>query len=161
VDPRVRPEIIKSLDPATGANQYNGVRVQHIPQYEAAGGMTRRQIEEAFGDVSVALANDASVAESRVLYYDTLVLKKGTDYDTSGKLTEHFSNSRKKAWVGRARSEGVKAAARRDDIRKASADRERQDRELELRIEREEQERIAEFEAAAAATRAPDRGTEE
>ena len=76
VDPRVRPEIVKSLDPEMGANQYNGVRVQYIPEYGAAGGMTRRQIKQAFGDVSIALAKDANIAESRVLYYDTLVLKK-------------------------------------------------------------------------------------
>ena len=158
VDPRVRPEIIKSLDPETGANQYNGVRVQYV--YGTTGKMTRSQTAEAFGDVSIALAKNASIAESRVLHYDTLVLEKGTDYDTSGKLTEHFSNSRKKAWVERARSEGSAAATRRDDIKKANADRERSDRELERRIKREEEERVAAYEAFQRSQPAPDRAND-
>ena len=160
VDPRVRPEIIKSLDPATGANQFNGVRVQHIPEYEAAGGMTRDQMEEAFADVKVALDEDASIAESRVLYYDTLVLKKGTDYDSSGKLTKNVSDGRAKAWSERARREGSEAATRRDDARKAIDDRKRQDRELELRIEREEQERVARYEEFRRGIQPPDRAND-
>lgn len=157
VDPRVRPEIIKSLDPATGANQYNGVRVQYIPEYEAADGMTRDQIEQAFADAKVALDEDANVAESRVLYYDTLVLKKDTDYDSSGKLTKNVSDGRGKAWAERARREGSEAATRRDNARKAIDDRKRQDRELELRIEREEQERIARYEEFRRGIQPPDR----
>jgi hypothetical protein len=159
VDPRVRPEIIKSLDPETGANQYNGVRVQYVPGYYE-GGMTRDQIEEAFADVRVALAKDASIAESRVLYYDALVLRKGTDYDSSGKLTEDFRDNRAQAWTERARLEGSAATTRRDDVRRAIKDRERQDRELERRIEREEQERIARFEEFRQRIQPPDRAND-
>ena len=122
--------------------------------------MTRGQIEQAFADAKVALAEDANIAESRVLYYDTLVLKKGTDYDSSGKLTKNFSDGRAKAWTGRARREGSEAATRRDDVRKAIDDRKRQDRELELRIEREEQERIASYEEFQRRIQPPDRAND-
>ena len=48
VDPRVRPEIIKSLDPKVDPNQYTGVRIQHIPQYGTTGEIDSNKLEEIF-----------------------------------------------------------------------------------------------------------------
>ena len=68
VDPRVRPEIIKSLDPKIDPNQYSGVRVQHIPHYRTAGEIESNKLEEIFAVVAASVReSDANIADARVL----------------------------------------------------------------------------------------------
>src|SRR4029077_2082429 len=113
VDPRVRPEIVKNLDPNAEPRPFNGVRFQYIPQYATTPQVDRSKILEMIDDASVALDENANIAESRVLHYDTLVLEKGTDYDTTGRLTESFGAGRAKAWTERALRAGSKATDRK------------------------------------------------
>ena len=151
IDPRVRPEIIKSLDPEMDPNQYTGVRVQHIPQYGTAGITDINKLRKAFKKAEVLARRAANVADARVLLYDTLVLEKDTDYDTNGTLTQEHSEGRGKVWTERALRAGFKATARRNRARVEIADRQKLANALQRRNEREEQERIDELEQTAAA----------
>ena len=161
VDPRVRPEIIKSLDPKVNPNQYAGVRIQHIPQYGTTGEIDSNKLKEIFEDVAAAAReSNANIADARVLLYDTLVLEKGTDYDTKGTHTREFSEGRAQAWTQRALRAGSEATTRRDRARDQIANREKLDDALRRRNKREEQERLDELEAAAAAIQSSDRAND-
>ena len=156
VDPRVRPEIIKSLDPEIDPNQYTGVRVQHIPQYGTAGEIDSNKLREIFDDALESVLGDANVADARVLDYDTLVLEKGIDYDTKGTLTRELEEGRRKVWAQRAQRAGDKATTRRNRARDEIADREKLANALQRRNEEEEQRQLAKLERAAAAQAAID-----
>ena len=144
VDPRVRPEVIKTLDPGAEPRPFNGVRFQYIPQYATTPQADRNQIQDKMLDAIESLKSNANIAESRVLYYDTLVLEKGTDYDDTGRLTSDFSEGRAKAWTGRARSAGSKATNRKHEIEQLIKERDRAGRDAKRRNEeRLEEERAA------------------
>ena len=160
VDPRVRPEIIKSLDPKIDPNQYSGVRIQHIPQYGTTGEIDSNKLEEIFDEVAVLARRNASIADARVLNYDTLVLEKDTDYDTKGTLTQEFSAGRGKVWTQRALREGSEATARRDRAKLDIEDRQKRADDLQRRNEAEEQARLDELEAAARKQGTPDRAND-
>ena len=160
VDPRVRPEIIKSLDPKIDPNQYSGVRIQHIPQYGTTGEIDRNKLEEIFDEVAVLARRNASIADARVLNYDTLVLEKDTDYDTKGALTQEFSEGRGKVWTQRALREGSEATARRDRAKLDIEDRQNRANDLQRRNEAEEQARLDELEAAARKQGTPERAND-
>jgi hypothetical protein len=123
VDPRVRPDVIKTLDPGAEPRPFNGVRFQYIPEYATTPQVDRNQIENKMLEVANTLKSIGNVAESRVMYYDTLVLEKDTDYDTTGKLTGAFSEGRAKSWVERSRSAGSKATNRKREILKLIKER--------------------------------------
>ena len=154
IDPRVRPEIIKSLDPKIDPNQYTGVRVQHISQYGTAGEMDSNKLREILEDVANKALEDANIADARVLDYDTLILEKDTDYDTKGTLTREFSEGRAKAWNERALRAGSKATTRRNRARIEIADRQKLATALQRRNAAEEQARLDELERQARAQQA-------
>jgi hypothetical protein len=157
VDPRVRPEIIKSLDPKVDPNQYSGVRIQHIPQYGTTGEIDSNKLKQIFRNVANKVLENANIADARVLLYDTLVLEKDTDYDTKGNITSDARDDRAGAWTQRALREGAEATARRDRAKLDIEDRQKRANDLQRRNEAEEQARLDELEAAARSQPAPER----
>jgi hypothetical protein len=148
VDPRIRPEVIKSLDPNSGAAPYGGVRFNYIPQYGTTGITDPAKALEMINLVAGQLMeSNANIADARVMKYDTLVLEKGTDYDTNGRLTEEFRTGRAAAWTQRALGAGHKATIRKLEIQRLVKQRNDANRDAKLRNEEELEKQRAAFRA--------------
>jgi hypothetical protein len=168
VDPRAKEELRPEVMAQGRPDRFNGIRVQFIPEFSENKEADQKKMNEAMIAAKNILLEHGNVSYIGSYNYDTLVLFKG-EYDPTGNITDAAANSRREAWLGRARDAHGEARNRRDEA-KALIDR--NDAEFK-RIEREqkllEEQQLAEISSRiekeggghTAALSEHDQGTEE
>jgi hypothetical protein len=116
VDPRAKEELRPEVKANGNPDRFNGVRIQFIPELVKGAKADSRTMNDAMVAAKKVLQDHGNVSYIGSYSYDTLVLKKG-EYDSSGNVTGTAANSRREAWLQRARDAHDQARSRRDEAK--------------------------------------------